>query len=152
MITIHKDTKILQTYLEKQKEGKELSFLKIEYDTKIRMDTEGKAHLRSALYRANIEYISIYGTGIKLVAPETSVECISQRFSKIDNAVRRGSRTNNNIIDQFIDKVNEDDRGTILLAGSVPGAMRASAKNYRIRASKNRPNQKPSIPEYVPKY
>ena len=116
------------------------------------MDNKGKAHLRSALHRANIEYISIYGSGIRLVAPETSVECISRRFSKIDNAVRRGTHTNNNIIDQFIDKVSEDDRGTILLAGSVLGAMRASSKNYKIMASKNESKQKVNTTEYTPKY
>lgn len=125
-------TLAIQAFLEKCKPGQELSFDRIAAESKVKMDEKGKAYLRSALYRAKIEYSAIVGYGIQLAAPNNADQILVRRLDKIDRSVKRGERTHRNIHEQFFNSLTPDKQREILYVGAIFGAIRVAAANGRL--------------------
>ena len=121
----------LSSYIQEKRPGTELSFMKVQDETGITMDHDGRSKLRRACQREKIEYLSIRGYGIKLTDPTTGMEAVSKRVVRIDNAVRRGERTTRNIKNNFINEMSEEDKKRLIYTGAIFGAIRAAASDSK---------------------
>jgi hypothetical protein len=129
---VSKQTLILQEYLEKQKAGASLSYLKIAQDTGVEMDERGKQYLRTALHRAKLESTTEIKYGITLADKDNAMEIITHKLNKVDRSVRRGERTHKNIQEKFFDSLPLEKQKEILYLGAVFGAIRVASENGRI--------------------
>lgn len=130
------DTLKLQAFIEKQKEGTELSFNNIQSKTGIRMDEKGKSYLKTALKRSKMEYSSIRGYGIKIAETSDVMPILTNKLVKIDKAVRRGEKCQKNLQEKFFDSLDQQTQKQILFVGAVFGAVRVAAENGRVVYSK----------------
>lgn len=133
-----KDVLTLKVYIEKQPPGSVLSFNKIAFDTGICMDTRGKRLLRSAFKRADREYSSIYGYGVKIADVDSVMPILSNRLDRIDRAVRRGESSHKRLQRQFFDSLDKETQRNILYIGACFGAIRVAAENYRFLFSRSK--------------
>lgn len=141
----------IQQFLEQQKPGTELSYLKIHNETGINMDEKGKQRLRSALKRAKLEYSTIQGSGIKLADSKSTMPILTGKILKIDRAVKRAEKTHKNLEEKFFSSLSKDEQQKILYVGAVFGAIRVAAENGKVIYSKTKQvSNNVSIP--VPKF
>ncbi len=114
----------------------------IEKHTGIKMDYQGKQRMRSALHSLRREYACVRGYGIELSSPDNSDVLVGSRLVRIDNAVKRGERSTNRLISQHLKDMPQKTREKVLLAGSIFGAIRASAdlakKQFNVQKEKLR--------------
>ena len=141
---VHEDVLKLQDYLESQPAGIDLPYARIETETGIRMDQQGKTRHRRALYRSKLESATKYSEGIKLAGADFAMPIIGSRMTRIDKAVRRADRSQKNIQEQFYDSMSESDRSKVLFAGAIFGAIRLAAKNSKMMYRDN----PPAVPVY----
>lgn len=123
------ETLRFQSYIEGMDDGVELSWSKIEHDTGIKMNEKNKAHLRTGIKRANREYLSIYGYGIRLADPEGVMPILTNRLVKIDRSVRRGEKSQKLLHEQFFRSLSEEEQKNVLYVGAVFGAIRVAAES-----------------------
>ena len=133
---LSKDTLSIQSYLEDQDQGTELSYKNIEHFSKVKMDLNGKSKLRTALKRAKIEYSCIPKYGIKLADAKSTMNILSQKTIKIDRAVRRAEKSHKNLQEQFFESLDEVHQKELLYIGAVFGAIRVAAENGKVIYSK----------------
>jgi hypothetical protein len=143
---VSEETLRLQTYIESIPAGMELSFEKIAYDTGLEMTQKNKNHLRTACRRANREYASIYGYGIRLADPGSVMPILTHRLVKIDRTVKRSEQTHKNLQTQFFDDLKDQEKKDILFIGACFGAIRAAAENGRMLYSREAVKQLPPGP------
>ena len=133
---LSENTLKIQNYLEEQEVGTELSYKNIEHNTKVKMDLNGKANLRTALKRGKIEYSTIQGYGIKLADADSTMKILSQKTIKIDRAVKRAEKSHKNLQEQFFESLDEQHQKELLYIGAVFGAIRVAAENGKVIYSK----------------
>lgn len=133
---VSEDTLKLQAYLEKQKNGAELSYMRIEHDTGVVMDSRGKGYLRTALRRAKLESSTERNVGIVLADSKNAMGIIVNKLQKIDRTVKRGEKTHKNIQEQFFHSLTPEKQREILYIGAVFGAIRVAAENGKVIYSK----------------
>lgn len=139
----------IKDYLELANDGAIIPYADVEKNTKVKMNEKGKQYLRSALRSLGREYACIIGYGIELESPENAINLVGHRLIKIDNAVKRGEKTANNVM-KFMNDMSDTDKKKVLFCASVFGAIRASAsiakKEYI--ANKQKTSKLIALPEY----
>jgi|SRR5208337_5392 len=123
-----KDSILLEQYLAEQKPGACLSFLAIEHESGVKMDLLGKGHLLRCLKRMKLEYTPTRGYGITLADPGLVMPILSTRICRIDQAVKRGDRSQKLLQEQFFNSLTADEQKHVLFAGAVFGAIRLAAE------------------------
>jgi hypothetical protein len=122
----------LEKYISSVPPGSVLSWMKIQQDTGIAMNENNKQKLRGAMHKGRIEYIPIHGQGIKLADPLCGVEVVGRRMLKIDNSVKRGERSNTNIIKRFGPEIPHDERMCLENTAAIFGAIRVYAQSAKV--------------------
>jgi len=122
----------LEEYAQTIPPGSVLSWHQIHHDTQIPMTETNKQRLRGVLAKHAIEYIPIHGQGIKIADADTGVEVVSRRIIKIDNSVKRGERSNKNILSRFSHELRDDDRCVLQNTAAIFGAIRVYAKGAKV--------------------
>ena len=133
----------LISFFNDRQPGEEISYTEIEQGSGVRMDTRGKAFMRTALKRLGREYATHKGRGIELASPKNGLAIIANKVIKIDNAVKRGERTTRNIQRAFINVMDERDKRAVLFLVAGFGAIRLAAEQARVAFS----NKKQALPE-----
>jgi len=118
---------ILREYLSTVADGEELSWVRIEDDTSIKMDTIGRSMVRRALSKMKRPYEALRGTGVRLSSADSALPIMKGRFGRIDNAVRRADRTRNHLADRHTEQMNARDRDKMTTLAGFFGAVRAFA-------------------------
>jgi len=129
---LSEDTLSIQSYLQKQKSGKKLSYANIEHETGVSMDNNGKSKLRTALKRAKIEFSCIPKYGLKLADAGSTMNILSSKTIKIDRAVKRAEKSHKNLQEQFFESLDEIHQKELLYVGAVFGAIRVAADNGKL--------------------
>jgi hypothetical protein len=136
---LSEDTVKLQAYLSEQVAGAELSFEKIEEDTSVQMDLNGKAKLRTAMKRSRIEYSSIRGIGIKLADAYTVMPIMAGKTSKIVSATKRSYKSYKNLDAQFFKQLPKETQDRLMMTGTLLGIVIGSAEQYKKLYAKEQP-------------
>lgn len=114
----------IENVLKELNEGEQISYLKLEQLTGVKMDSRGKGFMRTALKRLQIEYTPIHGEGIELGSPDTATKLISTKIVRIDNSVKRAEKTVKNVHNKFFDRLDDIEKKNVLYFGAVFGAIR----------------------------
>lgn len=149
---ISEDTLTLIRYLEGVEHGQMLSYQKIEQDTGVKMDTPaGKSYLRTACKKLHREYSCLRGVGIELASPKSATTLVVGRLVKIDNAVKRGERTYNNVSIAFYNELPPAEQKQINFIGAAFGAIRVAAENgkYYLKNTVRANSAAPALPENI---
>ncbi len=127
---ISEESLILINYLKDIEHGQILSYQQIQQDTGVKMDTPaGKSYLRTACKRLHREYSCLRGVGIEMASSKTASTLVVGRLVKIDNAVKRGERTYNNVSLAFYNELPPEEQRQINFIGAAFGAIRVAAEN-----------------------
>ena len=149
---ISEESLTLVNYLKSVEHGQILSYQQIEQDTGVKMsNSAGRSYLRTACKKLKREYSCLRGIGIKLADKETATTLVVGRLVKIDNAVKRGERTYNNVSIAFYNELSPIEQRTINFVGAAFGAIRVAAENgkyYLKNAVKTAPSN-PVLPENI---
>lgn len=148
---VSESTLKIQSFLQTCKEGDILSYERIQDKSGVYMNTKGKSYLRTALKREKIEYSPVFGHGIKLADPESTMPLIINRLNKIDRSVKRAEKTQQNLQEQFFESLSPIEQKQLLFVGAAFGAIRVAAQNGKmLYQSKNKMGTSMEIP--IPKY
>lgn len=120
---------IILNYVKCTKPGETLSYVKIETDTGVVMNTAGKAKLQRALDAEKIEVITHKGYGVEIVDAKTALDATTIRMKRVGNSVSRGKRTTSTLLEKFSSQMTRDELTNIQLADSALGAMQANSEN-----------------------
>jgi hypothetical protein len=130
--------------------GQILSYQQIENDTDVKMNTQaGRSYLRTACKKLKREYSCIRGVGIKLADKDTATTLVIGRLVKIDNAVKRGERTYNNVSLAFYNELPPAEQKQINFVGAAFGAIRVAAENGKYFLRNARKVTNPVLPENI---
>ena len=149
---ISEESLTLINYLKEVEHGQILSYQQIEQDTGVKMDKPaGRSYLRTACKKLKREYSCIRGVGIKLAIAESASTLIIGRLVKIDNAVKRGERTYNNVSVAFYDELPPAEQRQINFVGAAFGAIRVAAENgkYYLKNVAKMAPVNPMLPENI---
>ena len=149
---ISEESLTLVNYLKDVEHGQILSYQQIEQDTGVKMNTmAGRSYLRTACKKLKREYSCLRGVGIKLADKETATTLVIGRLVKIDNAVKRGERTYNNVSIAFYNELSPAEQKTINFVGSAFGAIRVAAEQgkYYLKNAVKVNNSNPVLPENI---
>ena len=116
------------------------------------MNTQaGRSYLRTACKKLKREYSCLRGVGIKLMGVDTATTLIIGRLVKIDNAVKRGERTYNNVSMAFYNELNPSEQKQINFVGAAFGAIRVAAENgkYYLKNIAKMAPVNPVLPENI---
>ena len=128
---VSEETLRIERFIKSQEPGTKLSYNQIEDETNVKMDVKGKTYLRTAFKRAKLEYAVIRSYGVQIADPDTVMPILNFRLTKIDNAVKRGEKSQKNLQEKFFQQLDPYDQQQILLLGGIFGAIRANAENGR---------------------
>lgn len=149
---ISEESLTLINYLKDVEHGQILSYQQIEQDTGVNMNTQaGRSYLRTACKKLKREYSCIRGVGIKLASADTASTLIIGRLVKIDNAVKRGERTYNNVSVAFYNELDPAEQRQINFVGAAFGAIRVAAENgkYYLKNIAKMAPASPVLPENI---
>jgi hypothetical protein len=149
---ISEESLTLIKYLEGVEHGQILSYQKIEQDTGVKMDTAaGKSYLRTACKKLHREYSCLRGVGIEMASPKSATTLVVGRLIKIDNAVKRGERTYNNVSVAFYNELPPNEQKQINFIGAAFGAIRVAAENgkYYLKNATKANGNAPALPENI---
>jgi len=149
---ISEESLTLINYLKDVEHGQILSYQQIEKESGISMGTPaGRSYLRTACKKLKREYSCIRGVGIKLASADTATTLIIGRLVKIDNAVKRGERTYNNVSIAFYNELSPQDQKQINFVGAAFGAIRVAAENgkYYLKNMAKMAPANPVLPENI---
>ena len=150
---ISENTIILFNFISNCEVGEELSFAKIEHETKVKMDNKGKQNLRSAINKAKLVYSSIIGYGIKLADKDVAMPILGTQLTKIDRTVKKGAKTHKRLMEQFFEELPEAEQKQFLFIGAAFGAIRVASENGRlVYESKNKMLNANVLNVPLPKY
>lgn len=127
----------LREYMSVQSPGSFITYLQIQDESGVLMDSRGKNLVRSALTSQKIEYTCLRGKGIELAGVETAVGIMNQKFVRVSNTIKKAAKTQKNIQEKFYDDLSEQDKRKVLLAGTVFAMMHAMAKDNSKSLVKN---------------
>lgn len=148
---ISEESLTLVNYLKDVEHGQILSYQQIEKDTGVKMDNPaGRGYLRTACKKLKREYSCIRGVGIQLASAETANTLVIGRLVKIDNAVKRGERTYNNVSLAFYNELSPLEQRQINFVGAAFGAIRVAAENgkYYLKNAQ-KVTSSPVLPENI---
>lgn len=134
MFKITEEVTRLKEFLEKaaqERPDQKISYMDIEDATGIPMDMKGKGYLRNAAKYSGVEYSAVPKYGIEIAGPNNGNQIIGGRLARIDAATRRAETATKNISRRFLRDMSEDDQKTVILLGSIFGAIRANADSYK---------------------
>ena len=147
---ISEDTLTLIRYLEGVDHGQILSYQKIEQDTGVNMNTHaGRSYLRTACKQLHREYSCLRGVGIEMASPKSATTLVVGRLIKIDNAVKRGERTYNNVSVAFYNELPPSEQKQINFIGAAFGAIRVAAQNGKYYIKNAKRVTAPALPENI---
>lgn len=147
---ISEESLTLVNYLQDVEHGQILSYQQIEKDTGVKMDSAaGRSYLRTACKKLKREYSCLRGVGIKLMSADTATELIIGRLVKIDNAVKRGEKTYNNVSLAFYNELSPDEQKQINFVGAAFGAIRVAAENGKFCLRNATKITAPALPENI---
>ena len=149
---ISEDSLTLVNYLKDVEHGQILSYQQIEQDTGVKMNTQaGRSYLRTACKKLKREYSCIRGIGVKMASAEMASTLIIGRLVKIDNAVKRGERTYNNVSVAFYNELPPAEQKQINFVGAAFGAIRVAAENgkYYLKNIAKMNQANPILPENI---
>lgn len=143
MFKITEEVTLLKEFLEKaaqERPDQQISYLEIEHATGISMDKKGKGYLRNAARYSGVEYSAIPKYGIEIAGPTNGNQIIGGRLARIDAATRRAETATKNISRRYRKDMTQDDQRTVIMLGSIFGAIRASAESYKRLAHTRQPS------------
>ena len=149
---ISEESLTLINYLKSVEHGQILSYQQIEQDTGVKMSNPtGRSYLRTACKKLRREYSCIRGVGIQLANEKTAMTLIIGRLVKIDNAVKRGERTYNNVSIAFYNELSPIEQKQINFVGAAFGAIRVAAENgkYYLKNAQKVTAANPLLPENI---
>lgn len=149
---ISEESLTLVNYLKSVEHGQILSYQQIEQDTGVKMSTQaGKSYLRTACKKLRREYSCIRGVGIQLMGADNATTLIVGRLVRIDNAVKRGERTYNNVSVAFYNELPPAEQRQINFVGAAFGAIRVAAENgkYYLKNAQKVNQSAPVLPENI---
>ena len=151
---ISEESLTLIKYLKTVEHGQILSYQKIEQETGVKMDTAGKSYLRTACKKLKREYSCLRGVGIEMASTKTASTLVIGRLVKIDNAVKRGERTYNNVSMAFYNELPAQEQKQINFVGAAFGAIRVAAENgkYYLKNTIKVNKSEPALPENIKMY
>ena len=114
-------------------DGEEVSWVRTEYETGIKMDTKGRNLARRGLARAKRPYLTLRGVGVRLSAPETALEIMGGQFVRIDNGVRRAERTRDILAARHLEQMGVRAKERTLMLGAFFGTIRVFAAEAKAR-------------------
>jgi hypothetical protein len=129
---VSKETLKIEAFLKTFNPGQTITYKEIEKETSVRMDNRGKAFMRTALKRLNLEYSCIRGEGIELCSPFNATSMIACKVIRVDKAVRRAEKTTKRVTSQFYKDLSEQDKQHVNVVASIFGALRGYATNARL--------------------
>lgn len=141
---IEKQVVRLVEYFLSQPDGSELLWENIEIDTAIPMNQHGRSLVRRALKKIKRPYEPVRAVGIILSSPKNAMAIVGHKFVRIDNAVRRADRTRNEISVRHLDALEERDKAKMRVLAGFFGAVRAFAKEAKVKILHQPPEKKPS--------
>ena len=147
---ISEESLTLINYLKNVEHGQILSYQQIEKDTGIKMNLQAsRGYLRTACKKLKREYSCIRGVGIEMASSKSATTLIIGRLVKIDNAVKRGERTYNNVSIAFYNELSPVEQKQINFVGAAFGAIRVAAENgkYFLKNVERVMATNPIIPE-----
>ena len=147
---ISEESLTLINYLKNVEHGQILSYQQIEKDTGIKMNLQAsRGYLRTACKKLKREYSCIRGVGIEMASSKSATTLIIGRLVKIDNAVKRGERTYNNVSIAFYNELSPVEQKQINFVGAAVGAIRVAAENgkYFLKNVERVMATNPIIPE-----
>jgi hypothetical protein len=133
---ISKETVAIESFLKTCKPGEKIPYLVLEKETNVKMDTRGKAFLRSAMRRLRLEYSCIRGHGIELCSPKNATSIIAYKIIGVDRSVRRAHKTTRHVSDQFYHQLADDDKRQVAIAQSILSPIMTYAKGARMLFAK----------------
>ena len=125
-------TKVAE-FLTSLPDGEEVSWLRIESDTSVRMDSAGKALVRQALKRIKRPYAPVRGQGLQLSGPSNALTIMHGGFVRIDNAVRSADKTRAQLSTRHLEQLTPPDQQRMLMLAGFFGAVRTYAKEARTK-------------------
>jgi len=117
----------LTEYFNAQPDGEELTWLRIEADTGVKMAKHGRSLARRAL--RNRPYESICGQGIRLSSAESALSIAHGRLVRIDQSVRRADKVQQELQTRHLNEMKVGEQQRLLMLASFFGAIRTVAKN-----------------------
>lgn len=112
-------------------DGRLFTYKEIENLTGVKMDLAGKSYMRSALKRLKMPYEIIRGEGIRLLSPENASRIVVDKVIKVDNAIKRASKTTKQVSDKVYDRLSELEQKNINFLGALFGTIRAYSSNAK---------------------
>ena len=119
----------LTEYLEAQKDGAELSWLRIEHDTKIVMDQAGRSLVRDVLdhLRGKGSRESVRGEGVILSSPSNAMKIVDDMGRRVGRSIRGWAKAVENARARFAERMSVDDQRRLAERSGFIGAMRGFA-------------------------
>lgn len=105
-------------------DGEEVSWMRVEHDSGVKMDYAGRALARLALKRLRRPYEAIRGTGIRLSSATNAVTILAGRFARVETAIQKTDRVREALETRHFAQMNEGDQKKMLLAKSFFGALK----------------------------
>ena len=139
MFEISKSTLKIQEFLEEKEPGTFIKFSEIQSETQIPMNNKGKGYLRTALNRMKTEYIPVRSIGIILASPDNSMAIVNGKIIRIDNATKRANKTHKRIVNDFYEKLSENDKKRADFVGAVLAIIRQDASGIKKLISGRKP-------------
>jgi hypothetical protein len=138
------DTLSLREYLKDIAPDTQLSWLQIEADTGITMNTTGKQRFRSACKSEKIEYSSLCKYGVVIAGPQSGATIITGKAHAAKRSIERCHKSYHIIAEHHIAAMSELDQRKVVMIGSVFAAMHQASTRIK-QISKNE-EIKPFIP------
>jgi hypothetical protein len=129
---ISEDSLKIEDFLSGKSAGESISYDEISHSSGVEMNLRGKNLLRTTLKRLRFEYSPIRGYGIRLADASLVMPILSDRITKIDRAVKRAGKCQQNLQVQFFNYLTLEEQRQVLFAGAVFGAIRIAAENGRM--------------------
>ena len=70
-------------------------------------------------------YETISGTGIKLLSAENASKIVVDKVIKVDNAIKRATKTTKQVTDRVYDELPEPEKKNINFLGALFGTIKA---------------------------
>lgn len=121
------DMMVLQSYFENKPDAEEFTWLRIEADTRIKMDNRGKQLVRAALRKR--PYESIRGVGVRLSSAEAVPRMLLGKMRRIDGAVKRADSTQQKLQILHLEQMSARAQQGMLMMASFFGAIRSIARD-----------------------
>ena len=119
----------LVEYFTGQKDGAELSWLRIEHDTKIEMNQAGRNLVRDVLdhLRGRGSRESVRGEGIILSSPSNAMRIVDDMGRRVGRSIKGWAKAVENARERFAERMSADDQRRLAERSGFIGAMRGFA-------------------------